>query len=142
MMYVKIGAIAVAVALLFGGGFYFGGLSQKSKLEALQTANALSLANSYKVEEAAHIAKEKALGLENDQLKADALKYPTVAVRMCKFTPLVSAPGKGGHILPAPSGVGPGDLKPVPASEGPDYGPSLFGLADALDQIAAQCRAL
>jgi hypothetical protein len=141
-MYAKIGAIVLGIVLLFGSGYHFGGLASKTKLEALQAANALSLANDYKQREADHIAKEKALGLENDQLKDNALKFPTVAVRVCHLAPAVPAPGKGGQVVSTGPGVGTADPQPVPASSGPDLGPVLFGLADALDQIAAKCRAL
>lgn len=142
-LYAKLAAALVLGAGLAYAGYHVADLKGKAALASLREANALSLANAYKQREADHLAKETALAAENDQLKNDALAYPTVSVRMCKYsTAVVSTAGKGGQVIPPISGVGsPGPVK-VPESSGPDYGPSLFGLADALDSITAKCRAI
>lgn len=142
LTYAKWGGIA---AFLIGLSFFWyhqGGLASKTKLEALQAANALSLADAYKAQEAAHIAKETALAIENAHLKDNALQFPTMAVRVCHFSAPVPIPRKSGQVIPPSPGVGAGNPVEVPQQSGPDYGPSLFGLADALDQITAKCRAL
>jgi hypothetical protein len=139
-LYVKIGAAIALLAAIFFGGYHLGGLKGQADVSRLQRDQAQSLAAAYSAREAERQAKESAYETEIAQLKTDSLQFPTVAVRMCPPTPVVSASGKAGQVLPPSGGVGQGDPKPVPQSERPDYGPSLFGLADALDSIAARCR--
>jgi hypothetical protein len=143
VIYARLVFGALLAVAIFLGGYKVADWRGKAASEALQAANALALADDYKKLEAAHIAKETALAAENDQLKNDSLKFPTVSVRMCKYaSPIVSTTGTPRQVIPTSAGVGSSDPKPVPQGDGPDYGPSLFGLADALDSIDAKCRAL
>lgn len=140
MIYARIAGIVLAVVFIFGAGWYFRGLKATAAAEAIQAANAISLAKAYQDREAAQQAKQAAYDKEIDDLKTDALNYPTVAVRMCPPVSTVPAANQRGQVLPAPAGVGKGNPIEVPSSSRQDIGPSLFGLADALDQIAAKCR--
>lgn len=131
------------VVLLFGAGFWFGTLHEKARYEALVAANATQIANQYKGQIAAEAAKESAYEEELSKLRSDALTpFPTVPVRLCQPTIIVRTEAQGRQVIPPPAGVGAPNAEPVPQSTGPDYGPSLFGLADELDQVAAKCRAL
>lgn len=130
-LYVALGALLLGVGL-FVGGYHFGGLSAKAE-------TATALAKAYQAQEKAHQAKEAAYEKEIDGLKTDSLSYPTVAVRLCPAV-TVPAPRQSGQVLPTSTGLGKENPIPVPPSQGPDYGPSLFGLADEFDQVTAKCR--
>lgn len=134
LLYAKLGGALAIIAAIFGLGWHLGGLSGQADVARLERDQAQALAKAYSERE----AKESAYAKEISQLKTDSLQFPTVAVRLCPPAPV---PTPKGQVLPAQSSVGTGDPKPVPQSAGPDYGPSLFGLADALDSITAQCRA-
>lgn len=135
-------AIGAAILAAYSGlWFYLGGLYSAAAFARLQRDNAQSEATAYHDRETAHQVKEVAYEKEIHELKDAALStYPTVAVRMCQSNSTLPATGKSRQVLPADPRMGTGDTKQVPQSEGPDYGPSLFGLADALDSITAKCR--
>src|SRR5271155_3255277 len=128
-------ALILAI-VLFGGGFYLGGLREKSKYEGLEATNAQALAKAYQDQIAAQAVKAAAYEKEINDLKTSSLtQFPTVPIRLCPSPSVPKAP-KAGSIVAAASGVGKADVEPVPQSQGPDYGPSLFGLADELDKVA------
>jgi hypothetical protein len=134
--------IGIAVLILFGAGFYLGGLREKSKYEGLEATNAESLAKAYQAQIADTAAKVAAYEKEIDTLKTTTLtQFPTVPVRLCPNPRLPPSP-KAGPVVSASTGVGTTDVKPVSSGPGPDYGSVLFGLADAFDQVVAKCREL
>ena len=141
-MTIKAILIGIAVLILFGAGFYLGGLREKSKYEGLEATNAESLAKAYQAQIADTAAKVAAYEKEIDTLKTTVLtQFPTVPVRLCP-SPRLSSPAKAGPIVSASTGVGTTDVKPVSSGAGSDLGPELFGLADAFDEVVAKCREL
>jgi hypothetical protein len=138
MIYLKLAGLALLAMAMF----YLGGLREKSKYEALEAKNASSLAQQVEAQEAAQAAKEAAYEKEIAGLQQSALtEFPTTAVRLCPSA-RVPGPAKAGPVVPPSPGVGTANAQPVSQSSGQDIGPELYGLADALDSIVAQCRAL
>jgi|SRR5579859_4499277 len=58
-VYIKIGAAAVVAALLVGGGYHFGGLANKVKLEEVLAAQAQTTANAVLAERASADAQRE-----------------------------------------------------------------------------------
>src|SRR5271155_3762765 len=115
-------ALILAI-VLFGGGFYLGGLREKSKYEGLEATNAESLAKAYQAQIADTAAKVAAYEKEIDTLKTTTLtQFPTVPIRLCPSPSVPKAP-KAGPVIPPPSGVGTTNAEPVPSSQGSNYGP-------------------
>ena len=130
----------VAVLGVLGVVFYLGGIGPRAKLETLRADQAAATAAAVLAQRLSYEASLAAKEKELDGLKTAALtQYPTTVVRLCLATSSVPATPQGGQVLPAAAGVGKSDAKPVPQG-GPDYGPALFGLADAFDQVTAKCR--
>jgi hypothetical protein len=133
ILYVAIGCFIAGLA----SGWYFGGLHGKAQLEALQASQFKALADAYVEQKKAAQAKQQALEAENETLKDNQLKFPDVAVRVCRIAAALPEAGHPGQVLPAAAGV-------LPPSDPPDrdIGPALFALADEADAIVAKCRAL
>lgn len=133
---------AVAAAVLFiacAFSYHEGGLRSAKALSDYRATNAINLAKALKTQADEQAEREMAYAKELDQLKTDALTYPTVAVRLCPLPNSVVPGPSPGHVLPAAGGV----LPPVVVQDRapPDLGPALFSLADEADSIVAKCRA-
>lgn len=139
VLYAKVGAVLLTIAVLFGAGFHFGGMRAEVTLEDYKASAALALADAYVAQQKAADAKQRALETENETLKDDRLKYPDIAVRVCRLAanPVVPATARSGQVVPAGTGV----LPQAPVSSD-DRGPDLFADADKADAIVAKCRAL
>lgn len=138
ILYAKVGAVLLTVAVLFGAGFHFGGMRAEATLNDYKASAAEALADAYVAQQKAAQAKQVAYDKEIDGLKSAVLTYPTVAVRMCPTShPVVPQTGGGGQVIPTSAGT-------LPPSDPParDIGPALFALADEADAIVAKCRAL
>lgn len=144
-MTIQIQLILAAVLALggFAGGWYFNGLREGAKISQMQRDSFQSLAKAYAAQQTADALKLKQKEGELDGLKANALKYPDVAFRVCKLArPSVSAGGSQGQDLHPPGGVVQEKPEPVPSGGGSDDQSIVFGLADAADKLSAGCRAL
>lgn len=145
-MTTEIKAIIAAVLLVaaFAAGWYFSGLREKAVVSREQADSFQALATAYATQQAEFIAKVKQKDSELESLKAHALKYPDVSFSVCRLetSPQVPAKGSPGQVVHTGDRLGTGETKPVPERKGPDYGPSVFGLADAFDTLAVKCRAL
>jgi hypothetical protein len=117
IVWAKIGGILAAVALLFGAGFYFGGLRSKTALEGFQAAQAQNVATAVLAERnstAAELARMNAI-VKGYQ---DAPPDPIVATAAQRV--FVYARGAANCSVPGPAPMAGGAPPAAPVASGPD----------------------
>jgi hypothetical protein len=142
LLWVKVGAIVVAVVGLFLAGYHLGGLKGKAQAEAAHVVQLTALADAYQAQAIERQAKERAYDQELTTLHVERAATPDLVVRLCPDAPRAPVPAarEGGRLLPAGAGNLPPAAVPDPEGGGADIGAALFALADRADEIVARCR--
>jgi hypothetical protein len=142
LTYLKAGAIVALAALLFGGGWYCGGLRSKSAYEALQATQAKAAATTQQTAVAdvtAELLRTRsaadAYQKERDDLALAEVPAPVVRLCLSPSAAVPSVPAATSAGESAAAGPGPS----VPRAN-TDVGPALYDLADQYDQLIARLR--
>jgi hypothetical protein len=148
LLYAKLAAGALLLALAAGAGWHFGSLSKDDELNRYKTdaqaqhaAQLSALATAWQNRELETQAKDdrhdKELALLRDLRSAP---LPGVVLSVCPSTPgPVVSSGGGQAAEPADAGPLPAGNGSVPRSSG-DIRPGLLGIADEADVLLADCR--
>lgn len=140
----RIGIGALVLAVLVGGGWFYGHTrfnAGEAKVQAKWDRENAEALRDY--EQRIRAANEAEKGFQNElkDLRDYVSTRPARVVRVCKVPdhPASPAPARGDGEGTAPAGILPQALGPV---AGPDIGPDLYGDADRCDELSAQVRGL
>ena len=149
VLYAKLGGIALAIALLFGAGYHFGGMASKTQLEAQDAAQSQATAKAVLAERASALAQAAQDHTAENTHAADLAKIDSTPPSIAPVLVYVSTPGaiRTGAV-PGPqtqAGGQPADTQGggrQPVGGGRDIRPDIEALKKRLETVMADYRQL
>lgn len=142
ILYAKIGGIVAAVALLFGLGYHFGGLSAKTAGEAQHAAQLSAVASAYQNQVLAREASEATLKRVQDAYDAIQSTPDPVSAGLATRVLYHACPTGGGVVPQAGAVASRAPAAAAQPSGDPGLGERLQAVLDACTADARQMNAM